>query len=60
MFGYSSTRTFMTPAIGIEMIAPMRPNMYMPIVMEMRMKRDGRFSEEPWIFGEMMLFSICW
>ena len=47
IFGYSSIKTFTQPAIGMAMIAPSSPNIYIPIVIEARMTTAGKFKASP-------------
>ena len=53
----SSMRILMQPAIGMAMMAPIRPNMYPPIVTEERTRRAGSFMPRLWTLGEMRLAS---
>ena len=50
----------MQPAIGMAIMAPTRPNIYMPMTIAVRIRAVGRLSASPWILGAMKLFSICW
>ena len=50
--------TLIQPAIGMAIIAPTKPNIYMPMTMAVRMRAVGRLRASPWIFGAMRLFSI--
>ena len=57
--GYSSRMTLIQPAMGMAMMAPTRPNIYIPMTMAVRTRAVGRFRASPWSFGAIKLFSIC-
>ena len=59
MAAYSSIITLIQPAIGIAIRQPIRPNAYIPIMMEIRIITGGKPRPLPWTRGAIMLFSIC-
>lgn len=55
--GSSSMITLIQPAIGMAMMAPINPNMYIPITMAVRTSDMGKLRASPWILVAMRLFS---